>query len=107
MRIVSPACWRGGAEAAMWFIAATRRRGPAGGTGNPAGRFLGLSDSAPSLGPCTPSSPRSPLAAHPHHNTPSVKKPHTRYYNDEPSKTTIRHKQRGCRKKAPRFVNGL
>src|SRR3546814_16055925 len=42
MRIVSPACWRGGAEAAMWFIAATRRRGPAGGTGNPAGGFWRL-----------------------------------------------------------------
>src|SRR3546814_11114905 len=50
MRIASPACWRGGAEAAMWFIAATRRRGPAGGTGNPAGGSWRVPDSRTLLG---------------------------------------------------------
>src|SRR3546814_16484705 len=77
MRIFSPACWRGGAEAAMWFIAATRRRGPAGGTDNPAGGLWRTPASVARVGYRT-------TQLRPSYPPPNRHKPSSSVQNNEP-----------------------
>src|SRR3546814_6050911 len=102
MRIASPACWRGGAEAAMWFIAATRRRGPAGGTGNPAGGFWRLPDSVACLGRWPTSSPRSLLAGKPQKTSPFGKITEPWYYPAYPGTAHITPRAGGVLKTGDR-----